>query len=381
MKRQYSLDLARLMAAYLVLFGHFVLGGTFGTEHTWVGKAEVFPLLSKAHQSLWMFDIYLLEKWRTAAAIWGVALFFLISGWVVPPMLYRYSRKQFLINRFFRIFPMLIVAVLISAAIQYQFGDRLSLNVTNVLSTLTLTNQLTGSPRTLGVVWTLFIEFKFYLLIMVLGRLNCIKVLLATAAMLILLALQIGLVKYGIYSDASQTLIMTNSIIHDFCFVILMLCSSVVWMIFYHENTKTKGIWTFVILFLAYNIYRYACINELGIHLQQDINLPTQVVVCLLFGTCFLIQKYSSYENLAIRVTCKLSNVTYSLYLLHLSLGLFLLSILRHDITNQYLLLAIVTIIVTLIAAGTYRLIEVPGNILGKKISQKTLHKFYPVKN
>ncbi|MBQ4796704.1 acyltransferase family protein, partial [Pectobacterium versatile] len=109
--------------------------------------------------------------WNTGAAtaIWGVALFFLISGWVVPPMLSRYSRKQFLINRFFRIFPMLIAAVIVAAAIQYQFGDHLSLSIGNVLSTMMLTNQFTGYPLTLGVVWTLMIEFKFYLLITFLG--------------------------------------------------------------------------------------------------------------------------------------------------------------------------------------------------------------------
>ncbi|ATO35613.1 hypothetical protein DDI_4445 [Dickeya dianthicola RNS04.9] len=62
MKRQYSLDLARLVAAYFVLFGHFVLSGTFDeTSRTWVGSTEALPLLDKSSQSLWMFDIYLLE--------------------------------------------------------------------------------------------------------------------------------------------------------------------------------------------------------------------------------------------------------------------------------------------------------------------------------
>ncbi|MGM3159608.1 acyltransferase family protein [Dickeya undicola] len=369
MKRQYSLDLARLIAAYCVLFGHFVLGGTFGeTSRIWAGSAEALPLLSKAGQSLWMLDIYLLEKWRTATAIWGVALFFLISGWVVPPMLYRYSRKQFLINRFFRIFPMLVVAVIVAAAIQYQFGDRPSLSIGNVLSTLTLTNQITGSPQTLGVVWTLMIEIKFYLLITILGRLSFVKILWAVAAMFMLLALQIALVKSGIYSTSPQAMKAANAIVHDFCFMIFMLCGSALWIIINQTKISITSMGTLLLILLAYNIYKYACVNELSIHLQQNINLVTQLIVALFFGLCLLIQKCFPYENIITRAVCRLSNVTYSLYLLHLSLGLFLLSRLRHVIENQYLLLAVVIIIVTLISAGTYRFIEVPGNKLGKKL-------------
>ncbi len=369
MKRQYSLDLARLIAAYFVLFGHFVLSGTFDeTSRTWVGSAEILPLLNKSGQTLWMLDIYLLEKWKTATAIWGVALFFLISGWVVPPMLSRYSRKQFLINRFFRIFPMLVVAVIVAAAIQYQFGDRLSLTIGNVLSTMTLTNQFTVHPLTLGVVWTLMIEFKFYLLITILGRLNCVKILWAVASMFMLLALQIGLVKSEIYSTSPEAMKVANSIIHDFCFMIFMLCGSAFWIIINQSKASITSVGTFLLILLSYNIYRYICINELGIHLYQDINLSTQFIVSLLFGLCLLIQKYFPYENPITRVVCALSNVTYSLYLLHVSLGFFLLSRLRHVIENQYLLLVAVTIVVTLISAGTYRFIEVPGNMLGKKL-------------
>ncbi|WP_263064248.1 acyltransferase family protein [Dickeya dadantii] len=369
MKRQYSLDLARLVAAYFVLFGHFVLSGTFDeTSRTWVESTEILPLLSKSGQSLWMLDIYLLETWKTATAIWGVALFFLISGWVVPPMLSRYSRKQFLINRFFRIFPMLIVAVIVAAAVQYQFGDRPSLSIGNVLSTMTLTNQFTTHPLTLGVVWTLMIEFKFYLLITLLGRLNCVKILWAVMAMFMLLALQIGLVKAGIYSTSPQVMKAANSIIHDFCFMIFMLCGSALWIIINHSKTSITSVGTLLLTLLSYNIYRYLCINELGIHLYQDINFSTQLIVSLIFGLCLLVQKYFPYENYITRTVCTLSNVTYSLYLLHVSLGFFLLSRLRHVIESQYLLLVVVTIIVTLISAGAYRFIEVPGNMLGKKL-------------
>lgn len=81
MNREYGLDFARLVAAYLVLFGHYFLSGTFDTtSRTWIGESESLPLLDKASHFLWVPDIFLLEHAGTASAILGVALFFLISG-------------------------------------------------------------------------------------------------------------------------------------------------------------------------------------------------------------------------------------------------------------------------------------------------------------
>lgn len=371
MKREYSLDLARLVAAYLVLFGHYVLSGTFDeTSRVWIGNSEQLPLLSQSAHSLWMPDIFLLGKWQTATAIWGVALFFLISGWVVPPMLARYSRQQFLVNRFFRIFPLLVVAVTVAAAIQYHFGDRLSLNVMSVISTLTLTSQFTGHPLTLGVVWTLIIEFKFYLLITLAGRLNAGKILLVVAVMLVLLILQTSLVKYGAYSASPRILYVVNAFIHDFCFVILMLCGSALWLVVKEPTSRSQAAGALLVTLVAYNIYRYICIHQLEIHFYQDINIATQTIVGLFFCLCLLAEKIFPNENVVTRTVCKASNVTYSLYLLHVSLGFFMLSRLRHVIENPYLLLIVVTTNVTLIAAITYRFIEVPGNRLGKRLTR-----------
>ncbi|MDK2554404.1 acyltransferase [Citrobacter sp. Cy234] len=369
MKREYSLDLARLVAAYCVLFSHFVLSGTFDeTSRTWTGSTESLPLLSKSSQSLWMLDTFMLGKWQTAVAIWGVALFFLISGWVVPPMLSRYSRQQFLINRLFRIFPMLIFAVIMAATIQYLFGDRHSLSTVNVLSTMTLTSQFFGYPLTLAVVWTLLIEFKFYLLITLLGHLNCKKILSAASLMLLLLIFQINLVRHGVYSTSPQMLSITNAFAHDFCFMIFMLCGSALFLIVNNTKPNFKTVGTLFLILSAYNIYRYLCINQLGIQLHQDINVATQIIAGLFFGLCLLTNKCFSGENALTHAICKLSNVTYSLYLLHVPIGFFLLSRLRHFIDNQYFLLVVVTLSVSLIAAVTYRLIELPGNRLGKTL-------------
>ena len=80
--RRYGLDLARLIAAYLVLFGHFVLEGTFGVhDRKWVGKSEALPLLNKDNQSAWIIDTYLLDNWKTTPAFINLAFISPLPCW------------------------------------------------------------------------------------------------------------------------------------------------------------------------------------------------------------------------------------------------------------------------------------------------------------
>lgn len=367
MNREYGLDFARLVAAYLVLFGHFVLSGTFETaSRTWIGESEALPLLDKTSHFLWMPDIYLLEHARTASAILGVALFFLISGWVVPPMLARYSKLQFLTNRFFRIFPMLFFAVFLAAIIQYFFGDRASLTIFSVISTATLSNQITDQPMSLGVIWTLIIEFKFYILLVLVGRLNYIKILIIVFSFFLLLAVQIGLVRNGLYYDTSFFLKLSNSIIHDSCFLLFMLCGSVMWLILQKKENTAIGLCILIVLFALINIYRFISAKYLNIVFYQDIGPVTQISTFSLLYFCFFLKNLLRVK--VARSIGFISNITYSLYLIHVSIGLFLISRLRHDIDNPYLLLITVTILVTIISAITYLLIEKPGIDLGKRL-------------
>ena len=172
MFRNYGLDLARTFAAYLVVAGHLVFGATLaiGRPYSdWIDIDEKLPLLTKEGNWLWQFDNFLISNYGTALAIIGVSLFFLISGWLMPPMLEKYSRATFLANRFLRIFPMLVFAVLLSAAIQYFLGNRSTLDLASAIATATLTNHIFGKELSLGVVWTLIIEFEFYILLATLG--------------------------------------------------------------------------------------------------------------------------------------------------------------------------------------------------------------------
>lgn len=98
--------------------------------------------------------------WR--AGVFGVSLFFLISGYVVVLAATRENLFQFALRRGFRIFPLLAVAVMLEALFLLMSGKNQTL--LEVLSRIFLVGDLTGVPPGLdGVEWTLRLEVTFYL--------------------------------------------------------------------------------------------------------------------------------------------------------------------------------------------------------------------------
>lgn len=101
---------------------------------------------------------------------YGVMLFFLVSGYIIPASLERRgSVRAFWIGRVFRIHPLLaaVLAALLAAhqsglAQVRDFGDRSAVSV--AIAHLTLLQELLATPNLLLVLWTLSYEMAFYLL-------------------------------------------------------------------------------------------------------------------------------------------------------------------------------------------------------------------------
>ncbi len=360
MARNYGLDLARIVAAYMVMAGHLIFGGSVATGRPysdWAGKSEALPLLN--NNSLWKLDNYLLGAHGTALAIIGVSLFFLISGWLMPPMLKKYSRPLFLLNRFLRIFPMLVIAVLLAAVIQYYGGDKTTLDKAGILATATLTTTLTGKPLTLGVVWTLIIEFEFYLLLAVLGLLTQRKILMACMGIIALTA------------ACSAFKIQSNPLLPDLYFVIYMFIGSSARLAV--DDFKSSGrrivLCRPALVLLAFEFNRYLLVTILGLHPGQDINAVSLAITAALFVAFTTAGNVIAKNDLARWLVEQSADLTYSIYLTHLALGIFLISRLRHYLHNDYTALIVTFSLVTLLSIATYRFIELPGIKAFKKIT------------
>jgi len=138
------LDGLRGIAALCVVYTHFgarVLPGV----HAWIYR---------------IFD----------PGLYGVLVFFLISGYIVPASMERKgSLRTFWVGRLFRLMPLfglVIAAALLLHAVGLTGPRGLSRNVAAaVLAHLFMLNDLLGENNLIVVIWTLSYEMVFYLLL------------------------------------------------------------------------------------------------------------------------------------------------------------------------------------------------------------------------
>ncbi|MET9764923.1 acyltransferase [Streptomyces sp. NPDC006372] len=105
---------------------------------------------------------------------YGIMLFFLVSGYVIPASLERRGCvRTFWIGRVFRVYPLwtAVVAVLLAAHLVgvvdiRDLGQQSA--VTVAVAHATMLQELLGTPNLLLVLWTLSYEMSFYLLVVAL---------------------------------------------------------------------------------------------------------------------------------------------------------------------------------------------------------------------
>ena len=138
------LDALRGIAALCVVYAHF------GTR--------VLPAVHRAVYNV--FD----------PGLYGVLVFFLVSGYIVPASLERKgSVRSFWLGRLFRLFPLFVFAIG-AVLLLHEFGwasvRQTSQNVTaSVFSHLFMLNELLGQTNVIVVLWTLSYEMIFYVLL------------------------------------------------------------------------------------------------------------------------------------------------------------------------------------------------------------------------
>jgi len=107
-----------------------------------------------------------------AAGRYGILVFFLVSGYIIPASLERRGDvRAFWIGRVFRIHPLcaVVVAVFLALGLAGVVKPRGGSDVVGAaVAHLTLLQELLGTPNVLMVLWTLSYEMAFYLLVVAL---------------------------------------------------------------------------------------------------------------------------------------------------------------------------------------------------------------------
>jgi peptidoglycan/LPS O-acetylase OafA/YrhL len=144
------LDYLRAMAAWAVVWDHV---GTWPERH------------GVTLRTFLLVRTYLAEPFGVIQDFgWlAVSIFFLISGFVISHVSGRETIAEFLIKRFFKIYPLVALFVLLAILLNPAVSTHLKTG--DVLRNITVLNfYVVPEVVTLGVAWTLAIELLFYAL-------------------------------------------------------------------------------------------------------------------------------------------------------------------------------------------------------------------------
>ncbi|MBV9066082.1 MAG: acyltransferase, partial [Methylobacteriaceae bacterium] len=154
-------DLLRGIAAFVVVLGHFTVlyltNPTIVSQIVMSEQRTAVPLPRVVNDLVTLFDLPSM----------GVAVFFLISGFVIPLSLEGTNTRSYLLKRFLRIFPTYWVALVIGVAAIFAsaafWSKPITHNYIDYFGNTFLIANLFGRFDILSVAWTLQIEIKFYL--------------------------------------------------------------------------------------------------------------------------------------------------------------------------------------------------------------------------
>lgn len=173
-KRFGGLDMVRVLAVFMVTFAHFTFTAHHRTGISTINNSDV--IVNDAEWAFLGIDAFLSSHFSTYLGTLGVCLFFITTGYLMPLMLQRYGRVEFLMNRVLRIAPTLVASVLLTWGCVYlcnggEFG------FWNFLHSVFLTFNFWSVTPIIPVLWTLVIEILFYVICFAMGSFSRIKLL------------------------------------------------------------------------------------------------------------------------------------------------------------------------------------------------------------
>jgi peptidoglycan/LPS O-acetylase OafA/YrhL len=337
------LDVMRSIAVLMVAYDHLVglyLKQTAQTEpfYQFLTQYVVQPL-GIIHDFGWM----------------GVCLFFLVSGFVITHVAYREKPLEFMVRRVFRIYPPLIVAILVAVVI-LRLQNGLEFTPGQVLLSFTLLNYF-QSPQvvTLGVAWSLVVELLFYGLVVIQMRtLKSFPALApALAASLVLLVILTSKDFGGTYFLFAATA----------AYVPYLLIGQVIYLRASHRIGNRAA------LALAALCFGAIVFGILRIHTQF---LPMDNSYLVSFAYALLL--FVIALSLDIRpgaVFRAIAEKSYGIYLLEGTAGLYLVFWLQKAGAPYLLALPAAIAIGYAICVAFYRLVERPSQNLGRRLGSR----------
>ena len=342
----------RGVAAMLVVWSH--LSGFWLLENQ----------TTSAAQDLWR--IYLatpLHLFQNGGHL-GVVLFFLISGFIITHTSLREDRRAFAIKRTLRIFPPLAVAtlvcgllLLVAAATETRLlgingGDAL-----HWISSLVLVDGFLPGGRALDVTWTLVIEVVFYALTFALLGLSRRSPLLSTAVMAVawvLLSIAVTFVPIAVQTGNSGLAV----------YVGFLVLGRVIYLGYARLINRWVALGLGVAVALAFlGLTEYF---SPGFLIAPGGWAGYEPIVSYGYALAIFMALMVIAPKRTVQPFTLLGDVSYSLYLLHLPIGITALNLLNLAGVPESVAVVIAIALAIAVSWLSWRFVEVPFQKLAR---------------
>lgn len=358
----------RGIAALAVVVSHLV--GVFWWSRDFIALATSTPVQQGTRPG---FTAIVASPWFMAGPF-GVALFFLISGLVIPFSLDRLSTRGFLLARILRIYPTYIAALLIEILVLHLNGwfwnKQFPYSTGTILANLLLVHTVSGSPSIDLVNWSLSIELKFYMIAALVApalRRRKLWLPVAIGSVLTVIALLLRLPSPGSGVVASSFDTVRQTLRMESVYLVFMLIG----MLFTlrlrsvaNGGLTVAGLLGSIMVLLVLFVFCW----RIGPQAEQyPIVLFNYGYALMLFSASFLFRKRIRRAWLLDR----LADISYPIYVVHMIVGASIMKLLLLRFGWSPLSCLITALISVLaLAIILHRLVERPSISIGRTLAK-----------
>ena len=324
----------RALACLLVVYCHMI---GFRAPPDWFLKPYLDRFVTEPLAIMWQFG-YL-----------GVAIFYIISGFIITHVAQRETRTEFVTRRIFRVYPPFVVACLLALALAHAFDRPAAL-----LSPTAFLRELSlfGSRFTLvGPSYTLTIELFFYAVAMMVLPHVTSRPVLSTAFIAVLPGV-IHSMTWGAVSATDHPTL--DRLLRYQAFVSIFPFG----MAIYHAWTRRISIAVAgSLIFLAWCVFVYTTGTSPN---SRSFQLNTLYALIVFLALLWLNPRFSKNG-----VVAAVAAVSYSLYLLHDPIGSIIMDRLVPGLGFTWAILICLSV-VGVASIVSYLMIEKPSQRAGK---------------
>jgi peptidoglycan/LPS O-acetylase OafA/YrhL len=300
----------------------------------------------------------------------GVDLFFMISGFVIILTIEKAPNyKTFLLSRFARLYPAYWVCVTLSALTIATWSSLVKVPITFGLSSyainLTMFQYYFKVKDIDGVYWTLIIELLFYLFIVVIYLFKKLQHIETIGLFVVLICL--------VYLTILQTFLPLVFVSFAAYFPLVNYFPLFIAGIVFYK-IKFYKLSTYRVLILALClITQILLLKSTG--RSQFMPPFYYVIIVSVFFAFFFLYFFNALQFIVNRATLFLGKISYSLYLIHYTIGALLITVFTHSRFFHFttvVAVLVTTAIILIVATLINKFIEMPAT---KYLKRKLLDK------